>query len=516
MPQTDSTSLITRLARPLAVVAAAALLVATVSSAASAGTTVSLKPVADTWVNTVSTSANYGSSTSLRVDGSPVWQAYVRFDLTAVTGTISRSELRIYPVSSSKAGFSVHSVASTTWVEKTTTAANAPAIGSKAISSGSLSAGKTVGIDVTSLVSGHGLVSLALTDNNGTAINLASRESRQSPVLVVTTTAATPVPSALPTSTAAATPAPTATPTPTSARTATATPSPASTQTPSPTPTATAAPAAAPTPPTSAFPVRAAFYYPWFPQAWKQSGMNPFTHYHPSLGFYDGADPAVVASQIEAMQYGKISVGIASWWGQGSSTDVKIPVLMAAAAGTGFKWAFYYEPEGSSDPTVAQIQADLAYINSHYGANPSAYRIGGRPVIFVYAQPADACGMASRWAQANASGADFIVLKVFPGYAGCSSQPNDWHQYSPAVAEDRQAGHSFTISPGFWIANGSVRLDRDLNRWRQEVVDMVASRQPWQLVTTFNEWGEGTSVESATEWATQSGYGAYLDVLHDN
>ena len=45
---------------------------------------------------------------------------------------------------------------------------------------------------------------------------------------------------------------------------------------------------------------------------------------------------------------------------------------------------------------------------------------------------------------------------------------------------------------------------------------MVASNEPWQLVTTFNEWGEGTIVESAQEWATASGYGQYLDALHDN
>jgi hypothetical protein len=45
---------------------------------------------------------------------------------------------------------------------------------------------------------------------------------------------------------------------------------------------------------------------------------------------------------------------------------------------------------------------------------------------------------------------------------------------------------------------------------------MVASGAPWQLVTTFNEWGEGTSVESAVEWDTASGYGAYLDALHRN
>ncbi len=217
------------------------------------------------------------------------------------------------------------------------------------------------------------------------------------------------------------------------------------------------------------------------------------------------------------MQYGKISVGIASWWGQGSRTDAKMSTLLSAASGTGFRWTIYYEAEGSSDPSAATIASDLAYINSRYGSNPSFYRVNGKPVIFVYAQPADGCAMASRWAQANASQTDFVVLKVFPGYASCASQPDDWHQYSPAVAEDHQAGHSFVISPGFFKANESAaRLARSVTRFEQQVRDMVASREPWQLVTTFNEWGEGTSVESADEWSSPSGYGAYLDALHSN
>ena len=30
-----------------------------------------------------------------------------------------------------------------------------------------------------------------------------------------------------------------------------------------------------------AFPIRAAFYYPWFPEAWNQQGFNPFSNYVP-------------------------------------------------------------------------------------------------------------------------------------------------------------------------------------------------------------------------------------------
>ncbi len=45
---------------------------------------------------------------------------------------------------------------------------------------------------------------------------------------------------------------------------------------------------------------------------------------------------------------------------------------------------------------------------------------------------------------------------------------------------------------------------------------MIASGTNWQLITTFSEWGEGTAVEPAAEWASSSGFGQYLDVLHNN
>ena len=44
---------------------------------------------------------------------------------------------------------------------------------------------------------------------------------------------------------------------------------------------------------------------------------------------------------------------------------------------------------------------------------------------------------------------------------------------------------------------------------------MISSGAEFQLVTTFNEWGEGTAVEPAPEWASSSGNGNFLDVLHD-
>ncbi len=264
-------------------------------------------------------------------------------------------------------------------------------------------------------------------------------------------------------------------------------------------------------------PLRAIFYYPWFPQAWTQQGVYPYTNYNPVLGFYDSGDPAVIAKHIAAMRYGNIQAGIASWWGQGHHTDQRVPALLAGAAGTGFKWSLYYEQEGQpTQPSVAQITSDLTYIKTNYASDPSYLQIGGKFVVFVYGDPTDDCTTADRWKAANTVGA-YIVLKVFAGYRTCASQPDGWHQYAPAQATDSQGSYSYTISPGFdHVLEPAPRLVRDPARWRQNIRDMIASGANFQLVTTFNEWGEGTAVEDAWQWDSPSGYGAYLDALHDN
>ncbi len=284
-------------------------------------------------------------------------------------------------------------------------------------------------------------------------------------------------------------------------------------------PTATQAPSATLPPVTPAmtglaFPIRAAFYYPWFPQSWNQSGMNPFTHYQPTLGFYSQDDPAIIQQHIAAMQYAKIQLGIASWWGQGHYTDTRFPSLLQAGEKAGFYWVAYMESEGQGNPSVEAIRSDLQYIHDKYSSSPAYLKIGGRFVIFVYGDPTDGCDMVNRWTQANSVEA-YLVLKLFTGYRKCTTQPDAWHQYAPAGSQKSAGISSFTISPGFWKASeAQPRLPRDLQQWDADIRAMLASNSNFQLITTFNEWGEGTAVESATEWASPSGYGAYLDALH--
>jgi hypothetical protein len=266
-----------------------------------------------------------------------------------------------------------------------------------------------------------------------------------------------------------------------------------------------------------AFPIRGAFYYGWYPELWAQGGLVPYTHYEPSLGYYESGDALVLRRHVEAMRYGGLDVGIWSWWGYGDPTDARFPAALAVARPTPFRWAIYYEREGYGDPDPDLIERDLVYILEHYASKPAYLTIAGRPVVFVYSADDTDCGVVDRWRRGN-PGDFYVVLKAFPGYRDCPSQPDGWHEYgaNPETGVLGLDGLATTIMPGFWLADRqSSSLSRDLGRWRAAAREMTMRGDPFQLVVSFNEWGEGTAIESATAWATPSSHGAYLDVLRE-
>jgi len=387
-------------------------------------------PTADAFVSASSPSSNYGTSTKLYTDGSPTFRSYVRFDLSGLAGqVVTSATLRLYAATAGAPDetIAVHGSTAASWTETGITYSTAPSFGPAVARTGPVAAGSWVSLDVTQLVKPDSAVTLVVDSQYDTRIRFASRETTRAPQLVVHTQ-----PDAQP-----------------------------------------------------SFPIRAAFYYPWYPEAWNQNGLNPYTHYTPSLGYYNSSDVATITQHVHALEYGNFQAGIASWWGQGTATDKRLGALLSTtdSLGSGLRWGVYYEPEGQGNPTATEIASDLSYLRSRYASDPAYLRVSGRFVVFVFAQGGDGCGMADRWKQANDSLGDpaYVVLKVFSGYRTCASQPDGWHQYGPSTAEDSQSGYSFSISPGFWKAGStSPLLARDTARWAQNVRDMVASNAPWQ------------------------------------
>lgn len=153
-----------------------------------ASSTFVFAPSADSYVNESSPTANSGSATTFRVDGSPIVRTYIRFDVQGLSGTITRVSLRVFANSSSSSGYAVSGVSDNTWTELTINYNNAPAIGNSVGSSGGFSGGVWTTVDITSLAIGNGTINLALTTSSSTAISLASRESgANAPQLIVET-----------------------------------------------------------------------------------------------------------------------------------------------------------------------------------------------------------------------------------------------------------------------------------------------------------------------------------------
>ena len=149
--------------------------------------TLTLTPVADSYVDSSNPTATHGTSTQVRVDGSPLVYGYLRFDLSSVPGTITGLSLRVFATSSSSAGYAVRSVADNTWSESALDWANAPPIGATNVgTSGAFASNTATTVDVSPLINGNGLLSMAMIGINSTAIAFSSREGANPPQLVVT------------------------------------------------------------------------------------------------------------------------------------------------------------------------------------------------------------------------------------------------------------------------------------------------------------------------------------------
>ncbi len=159
----------------------------TATSTVISGQPMTFLPDADSYVNSTSPTANYGSATTLRADGSPDLHSYVRFTVTSLGGLpITRARLLFHMNSTAKAGMQALAVSDNTWGEKSVNYGNAPALGGTITNSGALATGTWVTLDVTAYVTGEGTYSFGIITPGASAISFSSRESGSlAPQLIV-------------------------------------------------------------------------------------------------------------------------------------------------------------------------------------------------------------------------------------------------------------------------------------------------------------------------------------------
>ncbi len=153
-------------------------------------TTITLTPIADTYVRADTPASSSGTSTTLIADGSPVKRTLLKFNISGVAGRpVLRAVLRMWCIDPSSLGGTVHGVPDTTWTEAVTWN-SAPAASASAVASqGAVTPGAWYEWDVTPIVSGDGLLAMDLTSTNSNGAYYSSRQATeaQRPQLVVTT-----------------------------------------------------------------------------------------------------------------------------------------------------------------------------------------------------------------------------------------------------------------------------------------------------------------------------------------
>lgn len=218
---------------------------------------------------------------------------------------------------------------------------------------------------------------------------------------------------------------------------------------------------------------------------------------------------------------------IATWWGRGHYEDraFRTALDVASKAHSPVKFTIYYESvsEQASDRVQAVID-DFRYLREQYGNHPAFFRENGRPVFFIYGRALHQL-QPEEWKRAiagiRALGSSILI-------ADCMAQPclelaDGVHEYNPvgAVAShsDMTAHYkhtveicrakgkisSATIIPGYDDSHigreGPTVVSREKGELYRRLWKAALEAQPdWIVITSFNEWHEGSEIEPSMEW----------------
>jgi hypothetical protein len=158
-------------------------------NATATGATFHFAPSADAYVSELRPTVNFGFASELFTRSKPrTKRSYLRFDVTNLSGAVTRATLQIYSEDPSATGYEIRAVADHTWRERMITYKTAPPPGPVVATVPRALARTFTSVDVTSLVSGTGAVDLAVTATDDSQLRFTSRESRElAPRLVVET-----------------------------------------------------------------------------------------------------------------------------------------------------------------------------------------------------------------------------------------------------------------------------------------------------------------------------------------
>lgn len=292
-----------------------------------------------------------------------------------------------------------------------------------------------------------------------------------------------------------------------------------------------------------------------FDTRWVERGRRNTTIPHAPLdGYYDSFDEATIRRQFWEHQYAGIDGLIVSWWGFGSDAKKDQVVhenyshhatkKLLRLCPDDIKITLYFETAkyGYDDrEPIAVAVDDISRICEEYGSEDAWLKIADRPVIFVYGR---VLGEFRReyqndleaWRQVREK---LASAEIKPFLIGDSLNPKYYdvfdglHTYNPigttvsrgietlrdaykrCADHAKEQGKLFagTTCPGYDDRKlkerdpGTLVMRKQGGFYEDTWEAVLNANADWALICTYNEWWEGSTIESAQEW----GYD-YLDL----
>jgi hypothetical protein len=276
-----------------------------------------------------------------------------------------------------------------------------------------------------------------------------------------------------------------------------------------------------------------AFYYAWY----TPHSFGAKTSDQP-IEPYASGDRATIERHVSQAKAAGIDALAQSWYGPNgglnNQTESNFNTLLDVAAAQGFRAAVDFETGGPYFSTRDDVQEALAALLATHAQHPAYLKVGGKPVVFFWFNSRFSVDewQAIRDAVDPERGSIWIAegtyldyLRVFDGL----------HLYSIAWSANPQATlrawgdrvRSQANSLGafkYWVSTAMpgwddtrtgrpsayVRPRADGEYYRQSFNAATTSGADWVIVTSFNEWVEGTQIEPSV------GYGdLYLGLTRD-
>ncbi len=272
-------------------------------------------------------------------------------------------------------------------------------------------------------------------------------------------------------------------------------------------------------------PLVLAFYYSWFDDnTWNSGQLSDLPAER-----YVSADRAAMGRHIDQAKAAGIDALLVAWYGpygDSNQTETNLQALLDEAAARSFRIGILFETDspflgGAGDVTAALQQALSTHAN-----HPAYLRVDGKPVIFFWRSSLyDAGTWAAMRSQADpgssslwiGEGVDTSQLSVFDGhylYSNTWNPPADLNATNQKFAGRVEAMRNATASPKLWVAtvmpgyndvgvrpnSGFVRGRDGGAYYAQSWQAAIASNPNWVVITSFNEWPEGTYIEPSAAY----------------